>query len=275
MYIAVDKVFYKEEEAVFRIKPWEIQQQCGVICEELRTNATKPLMLTEHYNLLISKAKLLEFNIPNFFSESFMSSQIEGVMVRNKLYQAAKAKVTLLRSWVTNETVIIVNSEYVGAGAYEQNAKGLMVDIFKGACMSESKQFLLNQYCQVAPLLARREAAERNLNNMLLITEEGYIASAIDAPVFAVRANRIITPPLGQVIRHDVLREKVIQLSRMLGYQVDDEAFLEKEDILACDELFICDSVRGLEWIMGLGTRRFLHKVSKKLLETLNAEFFE
>lgn len=270
MYIAINQDFVKEEKASVDIKPWQIATQGCIFSECIRANAAKPLLLDRHFASIQANAQILKFNLPKYFDINFLSAQICGVLTRNKLFQAAIATVTFIRSLADNRTEIVITSEFAGDGPYEQNRQGLLIDIFDEAYVTTHRPSQLDQHCQLVNAIAKASAIDRHLNDMLLITEQGFVVSSTESDFFATRKGKLLTPPAELGSRHQVLSDIVIDLGRKLNYQVDCEALVMPEDLLTLDEVFLCSTAKGLQWVTGYKNHRFIHKDSKLLNDALN-----
>jgi branched-chain amino acid aminotransferase len=48
------------------------------------------------------------------------------------------------------------------------------------------------------------------------------------------------------------------------------ECTLNPHNLLAADEMFLTNAVRGIEWVVGYRTKRYFNDMSKKLIGLLN-----
>lgn len=270
MYISINQTFVKEEEASFGIKPWQLTTQGCMFTECIRANAAKPLLLERHFAAIERDAQILKFNLPRYFDINFLSAQICGVLTRNKLFQAAKVLVTFIRNLTDNQTEIIITSEFAGDGPYEQNRQGLLIDVFDEAYVTIHRPNQLDQHCQLVNAIAKATAISRHLDDMLLTTEQGFVVSATDSDFFATRKGKLLTPPAELGSRRHVLSDIVIDLGQKLNFQVDCEALIMPEDMLTLDEVFLCNSATGLQWVTGYKSHRFIHKDSKLINDAVN-----
>jgi branched-chain amino acid aminotransferase len=274
MYISFNQNFIREEEAHSDMMPWIWQPQKCTILEDVRANAAHPLLIDKHFDAILGKAKLLQISLPYFFDCQFLSKQIEGLLTRNKLYQAANVRIILIRNTNANQTDVLMNCSFAGQGTYELNRKGLLIDIFDKAYVTAHSPYQLNQFCQIVNDMAKSAAANSKLDDMLLITEQGFIVSATESTFFAVSGKKILTPPAEIGARRDVLSELVIEAACNLGYRVDIEALVMKEDLPTLDEVFLCDTANGLQWVGGYKNRRYIHKESSLINTELNKILF-
>jgi branched-chain amino acid aminotransferase len=48
------------------------------------------------------------------------------------------------------------------------------------------------------------------------------------------------------------------------------ECTLNPHNLLAADEMFLTNAVRGIEWVVGYRTKRYFNDMSKRLVAVLN-----
>ena len=274
MYISVNQNFIKEEDVNLGQMPWLLPTQNTVLTEDIRANAAKPILAAKHFEILIQNGNLLKIKLPDFFNLGFLTAQIGGLLTRNKMFQAANVQVTLVNNAAIGSTETIITSQQAGAGPYELNRKGLLIDVFDGAYVTVHSPYQLNQFCQLANGMAKAAAASRRLDDMLLLTDMGFIVSATDAMVAIVRNGKILMPPLENGARLDVMRDVLAQAAEMTGYLIDNDALIMQEDLDEADEIFLCSTAKGLQWVAGYRNHRYIHKVTSALNEAVNQILF-
>ena len=274
MYISFNQDFIKEEDVHLEMVPWIWQPQKCVITENIRANATRPLLIEKHLEILIQNANLLKIKLPEYLNAGFVTAQISGLLTRNKLFQAANVTLTLARNPETGATETIITSQSAGPGPYELNCKGLLIDVFDEAYVTVHSPYQLNQFCQLVNGMAKSAAASRKLDDMLLLTDMGFIVSATDTAVAIVQNGKILTPPLEIGAHLDVMRSVLANAAELTGYHIDDEALIMQEDINEADEIFLFSTAKGLQWVAGYRNHRYIHKVSSALINAVNQILF-
>jgi branched-chain amino acid aminotransferase len=111
---------------------------------------------------------------------------------------------------------------------------------------------------------------ENNLDECIILNTKGNIIEGISSNIFTVKENLIITPSIREGCLPGIMRQKVIELARKQGYVVQDEAIVQIQDIMAADEIFYTNAVKGIQWVVGFKQRRYFNKVSKSLIYELN-----
>jgi para-aminobenzoate synthetase / 4-amino-4-deoxychorismate lyase len=80
----------------------------------------------------------------------------------------------------------------------------------------------------------------------LLLDVDDEILEASRANVFAVRDGILFTPPADGRIVPGIARMRTVQMARADGWDVREER-LRLDDLLAADEIFLTNSIRGVE----------------------------
>ena len=88
--------------------------------------------------------------------------------------------------------------------------------------------------------MALAEARLRGFRSVVRCSAQGLVATADDAPVFAIFGRRIVTPPA----RPSVERDRVVRAALQCGYTLAEES-TERESLRHADEIFYSD-VRGI-----------------------------
>ena len=274
MYISINQNFVKEEDVHFGSMPWLLSPQGGTLSEDIRANAANPVLVEKHLEILTQNANLLKIKLPEYLNVGFVTAQISSLLTRNKLFQAANVRLTLARNPENGATETIITSQEAGSGPYELNRKGLLIDVFDEAYVTVHSPYQLNQFCQLVNGMAKSAAASRKFDDMLLLTDMGFIVSATDTAVAVVQNGKILTPPLEIGAHLDVMRNVLANAAELAGYHIDDEALIMQEDINEADEIFLFSTAKGLQWVAGYRNHRYIHKVSSALNEAVNHILF-
>jgi branched-chain amino acid aminotransferase len=92
----------------------------------------------------------------------------------------------------------------------------------------------------LGPMLARRRAVAAGADEVVLIGDDGYVAEAPTANVFAVHRGTLVTPPLGRIL-DGITRDSVLALARAEGIVTRQEP-LSVRDLESADEAFLTAS---------------------------------
>lgn len=119
-------------------------------------------------------------------------------------------------------------------------------------------------------VLARSEWRDPRIHEGLLCAADGRVISATSSNLFIVRDGRLITPKLDRCGVEGVARAWIMRRARRLAPVA--EADLDRDAVLAADEVFLSNAVRGIVPVTRLATRRFaIGPVTRRLGYTLAA----
>jgi len=85
----------------------------------------------------------------------------------------------------------------------------------------------------------------------LIVDAGGAVLEASRANLFAVRDGALFTPPLDGRILAGVTRGRVLEIAAGAAIEAH-ESVLDRDDLLAAEEVFLTGSVRGIEPVASL-----------------------
>jgi branched-chain amino acid aminotransferase len=89
------------------------------------------------------------------------------------------------------------------------------------------------------------EAAKEGFDEVVMLNERGEVAECTSANIFAVKNNKVLTPPLNSGCLEGVTRGILMEIAPEAGVSVLEQA-LRPEDLYSADEVFISSTNRNL-----------------------------
>ena len=127
----------------------------------------------------------------------------------------------------------------------------------------------LNRLEQV---MAAREAQRQDLDEVLVMDQAGCPCSVSAGNIFLASEGRLLTPALELCGVAGTRRRFLLeQLAPALGIPAE-EGVITREQILGADELFYCNSLRGLQPVAALGAKQWQRF---PLCEALHQQYWE
>ena len=106
---------------------------------------------------------------------------------------------------------------------------------------------------------------ENELDNCLLLNERKGIVEATNASLFLIQGTLIKTPLLSEGCLKGIAREKVINIIKSSSDYDIEEAVISPFEIQKADELFITNSIIGIQPVTNYRKKVFSTDISKKL----------
>lgn len=243
--------------------------------ETIRIMNGKPINVTNHFNRLMEGAKALKMRFPSFYSATFFEEKIQELVLRSDIKEGGKCRVSIDRAIggtyfpETNEVSYFIEVQPYDANFFELNSKGLEVDIYMG--MKKQKNFLSNYKTKngLLYIMSAIEAKERNLDDMLISNEKGGILESSNSNLFVVSNGVLYTPGLDEGCLAGTMRMQVINLALKNGIKVYECSILP-QNLLAADEIFLTNAIRGITWVGGYRTKRYFNVIARKIQSYLN-----
>ncbi|MCB0791579.1 MAG: aminotransferase class IV [Flavobacteriales bacterium] len=241
--------------------------------ESIRVVDGRPCFLDAHWARLMEGCKLLRIEIPESLGLDALHAAVVDLVERNGI-SSARARLTVFRDagghyrpeghkgGYTLELTPLENP------VYQLNERGLTVDIYpemrKPVNALAVHKTLNCQYYIMAALWS----TERGLDDCLLQNDRGNIIESSSGNLFIVSNGVLYTPSLSDGCLGGVMRMQLINLALDNGIKVY-ECSLNPQNLLAADELFFTNAVRGLQWVGMYRTKRYAHRLSQQLTSIL------
>jgi branched-chain amino acid aminotransferase len=243
--------------------------------ESLRIMNGKVINLQNHYKRLMEGAKVLKMRIPSFYTEEFFQTKVDELIKKSGITRGGKCKISIDRSSggtyfpETNEVSFFIEIYPYDANLFELNHKGLEIDIYTE--LKKQKNFLSNyktKNCLIY-VMAAINSKEKNLDDMLLTNDKGGILESINSNLFVVSNGVLYTPGLEEGCLAGTMRMQVINLALQNNIKVY-ECNILPSNMLAADEIFLTNAIRGIQWVGGYRTKRYFNSTSRKIQSFLN-----
>jgi len=91
-------------------------------------------------------------------------------------------------------------------------------------------------------LYAANYARQKGARESIFVDAEEYVLEGSTSNLFALKDQRLVTPPLGHNILAGIMRREVIDTASELGIPVS-QRHLKKTELLDAEEAFICNSL--------------------------------
>lgn len=136
-----------------------------------------------------------------------------------------------------------------------QRANGVVVRIAPGVRDERSTLVCHKTLNQLQNVLAWREGERLGYQESLFLNTLGCLAEGSRSNVFVVKEGAVSTPPVQSGILPGITRRKIMELLREEGIAVRESA-ITKDELFACDECFLTNSVMEVMRVAQIGQQR-------------------
>jgi branched-subunit amino acid aminotransferase/4-amino-4-deoxychorismate lyase len=245
------------------------------VFESVRIMNGVPLNLENHIRRMLEGAKAIKMRPPSFFNTAFFEERILELCARSEIKEGGRCRISLDRvtggAWKpdSNECTYFIEVYPYETNNFELNSKGLEIDLY--ADIKIQKNFLSNFKTKsgLMYVMAGINAKERNLDDVLLSNDRGGILESSSCNLFVVSNGVLYTPGLEEGCLAGTMRMQIINLALKNGIKVY-ECNILPQNLLAADEIFLTNAIRGINWVSGYRTKRYFNNMARKLVAILN-----
>ena len=243
--------------------------------ESIRIMNGKPINVVNHFNRMVEGAKAIKMRFPSFFTVEFFEDKVKELIALSAIKEGGKCRISLDRALggtyipETNEISYFIEVYPYESNYFELNSKGYEVDIYRE--IKKQKNFLANFKTKNGLLyvMTAIAAKEKGLDDYLLINENDAVIESSNSNLFVVSNGVLYTPSLEDGCLAGTMRMQVINIALSHGIKVYECAILP-QNLLAADEIFLTNAIRGIVWVGGYRTKRYFNTVGRKIQSYLN-----
>jgi len=202
--------------------------------------------LKDHAKRLVDSARILGFrDLP--WSEEEIADVIKEVVRVNEL-ESCYIRPLIYFDGPRGSLNLDAGKPALGIAAWEWNnylgeealAKGIRANISSftrhqpNVTMTKAK--VSGNYAN--SILAKTESLRLGFDEAIMLNPQGYVAECSGENIFFVRNNKIVTPPLADILE-GITRDSIVVIARDLGYEVS-EMPVSRDQLYIADEVFVC-----------------------------------
>lgn len=212
----------------------------------------RPLHVDKHYARLVTGADTLGINFAMDISD--FAAMAQDILVKNEATNGHYALNTIISRGQGGRGLAItpdISPEIVlRISAVPDRFPSIDACIARNVRRNEGSALSRIKSCNYGDnILAMREASMRGCDDAVMLNNAGHVACTTMGNIFIVKDKKIYTPPIETGILNGVARQILMQL-----YDVSEIPITE-DDLLGADEIFLTNSIRGMQFFKTLEER--------------------
>lgn len=249
------------------------------VFETVKIVDNKILFFEDHYFRLMAAMRIVRMEIPMPYTLEYLEEQIISLAKANSIENSARARITVYRNSggyylpVTNEVSFIVQVSPLPLKTYRIEKKDYEVDLYKDFFIAKQLISTVKTTNKIINITGSIFAKENRLDNCLLLNDQKNVIEALQANIFMIKDNILITPPVSEGCHTGILRKKVIELVKKMNLIELIEVPISPFDLQKAEELFLTNVVFGIQPITKYRKKEFETKFSSSLLEKFNENY--
>ncbi|PHQ29228.1 aminotransferase class IV [Leeuwenhoekiella nanhaiensis] len=249
------------------------------VFETLRYTGDKIAFWEDHYFRLMASMRILRMQIPmEFTPEYFQDELLKLVEACDLTGKPARIRLTVIR----NEGGTYLPTDkgvfyYAMASKLDQAFYTLSdgpyeVELYKDHYLNADLLSTLKTANKLINVTGSIYAEENGFQNCLLLNTNKSVAEALNGNLFLVKGNSIKTPPLTDGCLRGIVRKQLMEIIGKLENYTLEESSISPFELQKADELFITNTITGIQPITQYRKKSYDNTVAKDLLGKLNAK---
>lgn len=241
------------------------------IFETVKILNGKVVFWEEHYFRLMASMRMIRMRIPIEFTLEFLESEILKTVETQDSNTNLRVRLTVFRqdggfyTPATNEVDYLIT---VGEINY-QTKETYQIDLYKDFYINSGYLSTIKSTNKLINTLASVYAQENDLDNCVLLNERKGVAEVTNGNIFILKGNNIKTPSLTEGCLKGIMRKKILEiLSNKEDFTVEETSITPFE-IQKADEIFITNSIMGIQPVTKYRKKEFKTDFAKKLQANL------
>jgi branched-chain amino acid aminotransferase len=224
----------------------------------------------------MSAASVLKMRVPAYFSAGYFHKQIRELIAFSGHQGGGKIRLSFDRTSggtylpISNEAEYTIEFLPKDDEKFMLNEKGLEVDIYTEIKKPTNKLSSIKSKNGLLFVMAAMAAKEKNLDDVLLLSDRGHIIESTSSNLFIVSNGVLYTPSLDEGVLAGTMRMLIINLALQNKIKVY-ECSLMPQNLLSADEVLLTNAISGIKWVGGFRTKRYRNEMAKNLVGFLNA----
>lgn len=254
-------------------------QYGDAVFETMRGYASFIFFWEDHYFRLMASMRILRMPIPMHFTPDYLHQKMLGLIEENN-FQNAPFSIKLL-VWRDAEGKYTPHNAKVGffitvdkldTPLYIYDDQDYEVNLFRDHYVQAGMLSNLKTNNRLVNILGSIYASENEYANCLLLNSDKHVAEALNANLFLVTGYKIRTPKLESGCLNGMMRKQIINLIGEWPDYILEEDTISPFELQKADEMFLTNSIVGVQPVSKYRKKIYDTKVSKQLNERLNAK---
>lgn len=244
------------------------------IFDTLKFSGEYLYFLEDHYFRLMSSMRMLRMKIPLNFNLEFYQAQIIRTIAASNLQGGARVRVNVFRkdggyyTPVNNEVDFLIEVNPLS----QESDKHYEIELFKDFPTGSGLLATIKTNNRIVNVLASIYAKENNYQNCILINEKKELVEAMNANIFLIKGNEILTPALDSGCVNGIIRKKLISGLQNHNLFSISETQISPFDLLKVDEVFLTNSITEIQSVDQYRKKHYSKEKTRLLKEIFEKE---
>jgi branched-chain amino acid aminotransferase len=246
------------------------------IFETLKIVNGKILFWEDHYFRLMASMRIVRMKIPKNFTLEFLENEILNLIGIQNLNNSARVRVTVFRNdggfYLPKDLHVsyLIQATELKTVLYQNEDKDYEVDLYKDFFVAKNLLSTLKTTSKMIHVTGSIFAKENDFDNCILLNSDKNVVEFLNGNLFLVKDQKLITPPISEGCLNGIIRKKILEIKTSdLDIEIKEE-IISPFDLQKADELFVTNTITGIQSVSLYRKKNFDNKVANQVCEILN-----
>lgn len=238
----------------------------------------KAPLLDKHYSRLREALDYWEMRLPKLFTKERLEREIERLCNKNRLFQGARARLTVFRDGEglytpeTNEASYLLEVDYYPVQEFTLNKIGLNLGVFEEDAKYPQYENRFKSSQAFLSIKAGLFKKKKSYDEVIFLSPNGFVVEATAYNIFVLKDDVLYTPPLEFGCVGGVMRSVIMEMAPQMGFGMEEKK-ISLEFLKDAEEVFLTNAVVGVRWVLAFGNIRYFRRYTEKILSELNKTY--
>lgn len=242
------------------------------VFETMKMFRGKLLLHHLHVERLVTSLRLLGIEESNEVWPQNLMAQITELCHRNRCLDCARIRLAVYRDEL-NKPGYSIEAVPLGEEVNQWQEEGLEIVLYPFARKSMDAFANLKSANFLPYVLAQRYAAEKGVDDAIVLNAKSFLCDSSRANLFIIKGRNMYTPALHQGCVNGVMRRKVLEETKSMGYRIY-QGEVEEPLLLAADEVFLTNAIQVIRWVRSYKGAFYECIQTRQIFESLAATLF-
>lgn len=267
--LATDEAFLSTENRAFKYG--------DAVFDTLKYTNQQILFWEEHYLRLMAGMRILRMEIPMSFTLEFLEEEIlKTINVNDLASSPVRVRITVFRkdegfyTPKTNEIDYLIKIQKLDSYFFEINENPYEVELFKDFYVQPDLLANVKHTNRLVNIVGSVFAKENDYQNCILLNSNKNVVGALNGNLFLVEGKTLKTPLLTDGCLNGITRKILLNMLKKTSDFELVETSISPFELQKADELFITNSIVGIQSITKYRKKEYTNLVAKNLVGKLN-----
>ncbi len=226
-------------------------------------------LFSKNIDFMRQQLNAFSFETPKFLKNTRELFRISKRMLnKNKLYRSGLINIQLFIH--QSKINYIITSSSFAEFEFPISEKGLLVNFAELQKYSGDRLARYSFHNRTNWKIVDAQLRDSSFQNSIITNEKEMICEGMNSNVFMVKDNVLITPSLDSGCFEDTIRTPILEVAAELQLKSIEISNIKKERIFEMNEVFLASEEYGIQCVLGIENKRFVHQLAAQIHEKLN-----